>query len=154
MKKLPEGFLKKRALKMAHEVVESETGKHPTELFNEENTNTFDYETVTGVLMEKLALSDKDVDLLMGYLYENAQHTSDDYINLTTIVQPKMGKHEIFYEEVWIARDVRKLHVPAYNPLMAQFLTLEDPGYYEKSSDVEWVSHEDTETTYNGIVRE
>jgi hypothetical protein len=148
---IPEGFLR-RALKVAHETIEDKTRMSPNDFLN--GDDYVYYEDVSGELMSKLALTEQQVDLLLGYLYENVARSSEEYLNMPSFKKPKEQTHEVWIEEVWIARYNRKLHVNAYNPIMAQFLSYEDPGEYEVGQpEEEWVSHEDTEMNYNGIAR-
>ncbi len=148
---IPEGFLR-RALKVAHDTIEDITGMSPIKLLNSDDYVY--YEDVSGELMSKLALTDRQVDILLGYLYENLANTSYAYENMVSFKQPQIKTHEVSVEETWTIRYKRKLHVEAYNPLMAQFLSYEDPGAYEVGQpEEEWMDHLETEMYYKGIAR-
>jgi hypothetical protein len=149
---IPDGFLR-RALKIAHKKVVEVTNQNPREFFK--NGQAWKYDKISSDLMNDLGLKMEQVDELLGYLYENPGHSSDDYANMTTFKQPKEEKHNIIITETWAVAYHRDLEVKAYNPIMAKFLAEDDPGAYESDKSIpdDWLDVQDTIINYKGIVR-
>lgn len=140
----------RRLLKIAHTRIEDITGKSVSVFF--EGKDYVYYDDITGKLMEELAMTEDQIDYLMGSLYVNVARSSDEYENLPTIKTPEKHKHKLVVEELWTVRHNRNLEVEAYSPVMSGFMAWNDPGEYEVSNDEEFINHEDTEMFYIGIV--
>jgi hypothetical protein len=94
----------RRILPKIHKKITDELQGEPIKLFFEEESHVWEYETISGDLMESLALTTEQVDLIMGILYVNLRDTPEEYASVEKFKKPSKVSYLIDKDEIWTAR--------------------------------------------------
>ena len=142
----------RKVLPLIHKNIAKEMQGEPVKFFFEKEDYAWGYSTITGNLMELYALSDEQVDYVMGVLYANLRDTPEEYVMIENFKKPVSSTYLIDSDEIWIARQTYSYKVDGYFPTMAGIKVEEDTAGDYFNEDVEGLTHEETSLDYKGKV--
>ena len=142
----------RKVLPIIHKNIGKEMYGQPVRFIFENADYIGEYSSVTGKIMEIYALSDEQMDYVMGVMYVNLRDTPEEYGTIENFKKPVSSTYHIDSDEIWIARQTYSYKVDGYFPTMAGVKVEDDVVGDHFAEDVEWISHEETSLDFKGEV--
>jgi len=142
----------RKVLPIIHKNIGKEMYGQPVRFIFENADYIGEYSSVTGKIMEIYALSDEQMDYVMGVMYVNLRDTPEEYGTIENFKKPVSSTYHIDSDEIWIARQTYSYKVDGYFPTMAGIKVEDNVVGDHFGEDVEWISHEETSLDFKGEV--
>ncbi len=120
--------------------------------FFENENYTTEYNLITGKMMELYALTEEQIDYVLGVMYTNLRDTPEEYVTIDNFKKPVNSTYHIDSDEIWTVRQTHSYKVDGYFPTMAGMKVEEDVAGAHFDEHVEWLSHQDTTLDFRGEV--